>query len=101
MRIVVLSDSHGFTGRLSTVLTVAEQSGPIDAILHLGDGYYDLKDLGVDLPPVYHVAGNCDHFVSGTLDLDGMWDTYVSTLEAMGLQTYVDIAQTAYTRMNS
>ena len=40
-------------------------------------------------------------FVSGTMDLDGMWDTYVSTLEAMGLQTYVDIAQTAYTRMNS
>ena len=68
MRIVVLSDSHGFTGRLSTVLTVAEQSGPIDAILHLGDGYYDLKDLGADVPPVYQVAGNCDHFVSGTLD---------------------------------
>ena len=68
MRAVVISDSHGFTGRLSTVLTVAEQGGPIDAILHLGDGYYDLQDLGVPLPPVYQVAGNCDHFVSGTLD---------------------------------
>lgn len=68
MRVVVVSDSHGFTGRLSTVLSVAEQGGPIDAILHLGDGYYDLKDLGVPLPPVYQVAGNCDRFASGTLD---------------------------------
>ena len=68
MRVVVLSDSHGATGRLSTVLSVAEQGGPIDAILHLGDGYYDLHDLSVPLPPVYQVAGNCDHFRSDTID---------------------------------
>ena len=68
MRVIVLSDSHGFTGRLSTVLTVAEQGGPIDAIIHLGDGYYDLQELDVELPPVYQVAGNCDHFLSDTLD---------------------------------
>ena len=68
MRVIVLSDSHGFTGRLSTILTVAEQGGPIDAILHLGDGYWDLRDLEVDLPPVYQVAGNCDHFRSDTLN---------------------------------
>ena len=68
MRIVVLSDSHGAVGRLSTILTVAEQAGPIDVILHLGDGYYDLQDLGVPLPPVYQVAGNCDFFHSDTLD---------------------------------
>ena len=52
MRVIVLSDSHGSVGRLSTILTVAEQGGPIDAILHLGDGYWDLQDLGVDLQPV-------------------------------------------------
>ena len=69
MRVIVLSDSHGFIGRLSTVLTVAEQGGPIDAILHLGDGYWDLRDLEVDLPPVYQVAGNCDHFRSDTLNI--------------------------------
>ena len=68
MRVIVLSDSHGFIGRLSTVLTVAEQGGPIDAILHLGDGYYDLRDLKVSLPPVYQVAGNCDYSRAGTLD---------------------------------
>ena len=68
MRVIVLSDSHGSVGRLSTILTVAEQGGLIDAILHLGDGYWDLQDLGVELPPVYQVAGNCDHFRSDTLD---------------------------------
>ena len=68
MRVVVLSDSHGFTGRLSTILMVAEDKGSIDAVIHLGDGYYDLQELGVALPPVYQVAGNCDYFVSGTLD---------------------------------
>lgn len=68
MRIGVLSDSHGFIGRLSTVLTVMEQQGPLDALIHLGDGYWDLKDLGVPLPPVYQVAGNCDLGQRGTLD---------------------------------
>jgi len=68
MRVIVVSDSHGATGRLSTILTVAEQAGPIDAIIHLGDGYYDLRDLEVALPPVYQVAGNCDLFRSDTLD---------------------------------
>ena len=68
MRVIVLSDSHGSVGRLSTILTVAEQGGPIDAIIHLGDGYWDLRELNYDLPPVYQVAGNCDHFCSDTLD---------------------------------
>ena len=68
MRVIVVSDSHGATGRLSTILTVAEQAGPIDAIIHLGDGYYDLRDLEVALPPMYQVAGNCELFRSDTLD---------------------------------
>jgi predicted phosphodiesterase len=43
-----------------------EAEGPIDALIHLGDGYHDLADLGVPLPPVYQVAGNCDLFRSDT-----------------------------------
>ncbi len=69
MRIGVLSDSHGSTGRLSTILMVMEQGGPIDALIHLGDGYYDLQDLNVPLPPVYQVAGNCDRFLSDALNI--------------------------------
>ena len=69
MRVGVVSDSHGFTGRLNTVLMAMEAEQKIDALIHLGDGYYDLRDLGADLPPVYQVAGNCDHFRSDTLDI--------------------------------
>ena len=68
MRVGVLSDSHGFTGRLSTILMVMEAGGPIDALIHLGDGYDDLRSLDVPLPPVYQVAGNCDFFRKDTLD---------------------------------
>ncbi len=67
MRVIVLSDSHGALGRLNTILSVAEQGGPLDAIIHLGDGYWDLRELNYDPPPVYQVAGNCDHFRSDTL----------------------------------
>lgn len=69
MRIGVISDSHGFTGRLNTILMAMEAGGPVNALIHLGDGYYDLQDLGVPLPPVYQVAGNCDLFRSDTRDI--------------------------------
>ena len=38
-------------------------------------------------------------FVSGTLDPVADWDLYVATLESMGLEQYVTVAQTAYSRM--
>lgn len=60
MRIAVFSDSHGYRGRLSNLLMMLEAEGPLDAIIHLGDGDRDLYHLGVDLPPVYQVSGNCD-----------------------------------------
>lgn len=69
MRVGVLSDSHGMTGRLSTVLMKMEAGGPVDALIHLGDGYDDLRSLCVELPPLYQVAGNCDHFRDDTLNL--------------------------------
>lgn len=60
MRVAVFSDSHGYRGRLSNLLMMLEAEGPLDAIIHLGDGDRDLYQLGVDLPPVYQVGGNCD-----------------------------------------
>lgn len=69
MRVGVLSDSHGFTGRVNTILMKMESGGPIDALLHLGDGYDDLRALQVPLPPVHQAAGNCDHFRSDTLNI--------------------------------
>ena len=64
MRLGLLSDSHGDTGRLSNVLMRMEADGPVDALLFLGDGYNDLHALNVELPPVYQVSGNCDRRVS-------------------------------------
>ena len=37
-------------------------------------------------------------FITGTMDLDTQWDEYVQNLEDCGLQTLIDIYQTAYDR---
>ncbi len=69
MRILVVSDSHGMQGRLGTILMAAEADGGLDAVIHLGDGYDDLRDYQAHLPPVYQVAGNCDLFRNDTLEV--------------------------------
>ena len=74
MRVLVLSDSHGYTGRLGNILMAAEADGRPDAIIHLGDGYHDLSEFAGDLPPIYQVAGNCDlgrTDVQDTISLSG------------------------------
>ena len=38
MRVLVVSDSHGMIGRLGNILMAAEAEGPLDAVIHLGDG---------------------------------------------------------------
>ena len=40
-------------------------------------------------------------FATGTMDVERDWETYVSTMQAIGLETYINIVQTAYTRMMS
>ena len=72
MRVGVLSDSHYFTGRVNAILMKMEAEGPLDALIHLGDGYDDLRALDAPLPPVYQVAGNCDLFRSDTLNIIGL-----------------------------
>lgn len=69
MRILVVSDSHGFTGSLGNILMAAEAGGPLDAVIHLGDGYHDLAPFAEHLPPVYQVAGNCDLGRTDTQDV--------------------------------
>lgn len=69
MRIGVVSDSHGAVGRLSGLLMAMEAGGPLDAVIHLGDGYHDLDEYRAHLPAVYQVAGNCDWMQRDTEDL--------------------------------
>ena len=59
-RYLVLSDSHGFLGRLEGILMASEQYGPFDAVIHLGDGCRDLDRFREHLPPVIQLYGNCD-----------------------------------------
>jgi uncharacterized protein len=58
MRLLVISDSHG---NYPFALKAHELAGPVDHIIHLGDGAEDAllmaQALGV---PVIQVAGNCD-----------------------------------------
>lgn len=35
-------------------------------------------------------------FVTGDMDIDTQWDEYISTLESMGVQQYIDTYQKCY-----
>ena len=37
-------------------------------------------------------------FVIGDMDVEADWDEYIEELEALGMNEYLEIAQTAYTR---
>ena len=37
-------------------------------------------------------------FITGAMDIDRDWNTYIATLERIGLQRYLQVAQTAFTR---
>lgn len=39
------------------------------------------------------------NFLAGTMDIDAEWDNYVSELNNIGLQDFVDVIQTVYDRM--
>lgn len=62
MKILIISDSHGFTSRLEKILLLEHSA---DVILHLGDGGKNLDEFNdlVSSKPVYIVKGNCDYSV--------------------------------------
>src|SRR6266704_806161 len=58
MKILVISDTHGNVNR---AFSAHDLSGPVDAVIHLGDGAADADLLREALDvPVINVAGNCD-----------------------------------------
>ena len=61
MRALVVSDSHG---RANDIMDAVDIVQP-DVVFHLGDGYKDLRGLGLMYPDieVYAVGGNCDFSV--------------------------------------
>lgn len=59
MKILVISDSHGFMTELRNIL---KQERHCDVIMHLGDGGADMLSMSEFTAgkPVYQVKGNCD-----------------------------------------
>jgi len=58
MRLLVISDSHG---NYAHAFRAHELAGPVDHIVHLGDGSDDARLMEEVLEvPVHRVAGNCD-----------------------------------------
>ncbi|QWV98541.1 metallophosphoesterase [Geomonas nitrogeniifigens] len=58
MRVLVISDSHG---NYAHAFRAHELAGPVDHIVHLGDGCEDARMMEEVLEvPVHRVAGNCD-----------------------------------------
>ena len=58
MLIAVISDSHGNSNSISKVKEYIEKA---DALLFLGDGENDIKEIAKDFKgEVYTVKGNCD-----------------------------------------
>ena len=59
MKLLVISDSHG---NYAHALKAHEQAGPVDHVIHLGDGADDARLMEEVLEvPVHRVAGNCDY----------------------------------------
>lgn len=59
MRILVFSDTHHNTGRMTRVL---DNMIGVDAVIHCGDGINDLKEVSKIFSDIkfYYVCGNCD-----------------------------------------
>ena len=58
---------------------------------------------GLEQPIKDYVKEARAMFISGVLDPndDAAWNTYLSNLESQGLSQYIEVAQTAYTRMTA
>lgn len=60
MKILVISDSHGYSGN---ILKVLQKVTDLDMLIHLGDGEKEFENIKATYPNIkmYYVAGNCDY----------------------------------------
>ena len=78
------------------------RSGALDASEHVETILYTAQELN----DIREIRSSIDTyreesralFITGALNLDRDWDNYLQTLDRMGLQRYMEIAQRAYTR---
>ncbi len=61
MKLLVISDSHGWLTGLQEVAKLCNNDRSIDGVIHLGDFERDARYIQQRISqPVYYVAGNCD-----------------------------------------
>jgi len=47
-----------------------------------------------------YVKESMARFATGDMNIDSDWDAYVKELDNIGLQTYIEVSQKAFDRMN-
>ncbi len=59
MKVLIVSDSHGFTSKLREII---EKENDFDMLIHLGDGSNDICAVNelIAYKPVHQIKGNCD-----------------------------------------
>ena len=48
-----------------------------------------------------YVDESLTRFILGDMDVEADWDAYLNELETIGLSMYLEVAQTAYDRLNA
>lgn len=87
MRWLVASDSHGDRDSLKQAAERENALSPLDGLLYLGDGLYDLKAVKDLVPTIHSVRGNCDLF--GASDEETVHISGIPILLCHGHRWYV------------
>ena len=87
-RIGIVSDSHGMRGMLEQSLIKLEAGGPLDALIHCGDGGSDAKYLAGNILQAVIVRGGVNIFVTHghRYGVKSGLDTLASAAAAKGAQ---------------
>ena len=64
MKILVFSDTHGYTTKMHEI--ISRKRADTDLVIHLGDHYRDVEEVSRDFPAIAFlgVRGNCDFLVN-------------------------------------
>ncbi len=68
----------------------------VDMIKYTADETEQVKDIQMSL--VTYVNESMARFITGDLDLDTQWKSYLKELEKIGLKKFLEVSQTAYSR---
>lgn len=74
----------------------SKESNVVPKLLFLGEESRELQTLAVELKK--YIEESKIAFITGKMDLDKDWDSYLSNLKKIGMEKYIEIYQTAFDR---